>query len=683
MKETLMTSDLNIRPELLGLQTMISPFPQFTSSQRLMMLASHSGQMVNIHGAEVPKISSGYEPKFGKYEFETSSREQDMQIIQIIPKFRVNDTIKSNPSLTVVYRGADDGLIHCIDIDSYTALYKGFGYENKMLNKHLLMPNNFVSKDIKFTTSPNHDENGLYRMGVNANVVYMPASAVCDDAFVISDRLQKKLEHTAIVSAEFDVRPDMVPLNLYGNLEIYKSFPDIGDTVRDDGNLISFRPVSKDTFITDITGEELMIPERFHDESICVDNVSAEVIDVQVFMSNRVYQKFSEDQGPYQQFMKYQKQHYQYYDDIVKLYNNLVREGYKMGDTFNDKVMRAFGFGDNKIGRSIIPKDKREVIGFIHVKITYKYTRVVNKGFKITGDAGDKGVISDIWNIDRMPIDEFGNRADIIITGESGFNRLNPSQFYKQFINFASEILVGRIRSGEIPRNQAYEFILDFMNEVRPNYATLVRMQTKDHQQEYVDDVLEKGIHWTITPFCKTIGIDMVRRIMKKYKLKKSHIKYKKMINNNLTELTTKYKGIISSKYLYLLSKTPEGSINAVEYGYVSQFNTPIKPGSKEIKYQSNIGQTPIKDGEDETGMKTMSVGPEVVARLLSVYANSQPAIDKLQNMLLTADKPTDIEEIPMTYEQIILSNNNIAIFNHMFAVAGARIEQFDGRKYA
>ena len=114
-----------------------------------------------VDGCQTARIQSGYETKIGKYEFDKSTRDQDVQIIAVIPKFRVNaglQKIKNNPSLTVIYIGAEDGKVGYFEVDSYTELYSGFGYINKQMNFDQLQEGRLVSQTTKFVTSPNHED---------------------------------------------------------------------------------------------------------------------------------------------------------------------------------------------------------------------------------------------------------------------------------------------------------------------------------------------------------------------------------------------------------------------------------------------------------------------------------------------------------------------------------------------
>lgn len=669
------TSDLNVPIELLGMPAFMSPMLHKISTQRAAMFSAHAPQAMVVKGAEHARISTGMDVKVGRYSNNPSQREQDMQIKEIVPKFKSNTgrgLAINNPSITVIYLGADDNKISYIDIPSYTELGSGFGYINKKLNRHLLVKDNFVEKDTKFLTAPNHDGE-LYNLGVNANVCYIPDWGVADDAFVISKRLQKKLEHTVINTIALDLHIDDIPLNLYGDEIEYKVFPDLGETVRDDGCVIALRTHNTSSLLTDITTESLRTLEPLHDE-MHVAPPGAEIIDVQVFTNQRRYPALTKDEL-YTQLMQYQQQHIVYYETIVDLYNKYLKEGYKFSTKFINLVTRCNMLCYTRAGRQLNLMNKKEPVDYIHLKITWAMSRTVDKGFKLTDRCGSKGVISDVRETEDMPTTEDGVVADILISGESPFNRINDGQYTESFINYASEVIHNRLKASTATVDENYEYILKYINIVRPVYAKYLRESTSHNKAEFVDAVKQDGFYLIIPPYCKNIVPEIILRISKEMDIHRQKITYASYDkNDNRVVHDVEDVGIIGSKYLFLLGKIPIDSVNCVEYGFTSQFNLPIRPGSKTVKTQSLIGSTPCRYGEDETMIMCLSVDPVSVKRMYGIYATSPVARNMMMEQLLTAPKPTDIEHIPMTTEQIIKSDVSISLLKHQLAECGYEI---------
>lgn len=666
-------SDLNVPPQLVGTPALLAPMLHQTSSQRALMLSSNVPQVMVVHGAETARIQTGFETKYGRYELDSSARDQDVQILEIVPKFKLDiskNQINYNPTITVVYVGCDDNLIGSFDVNTYTSLHNGFGYINKKMNQHNLSKGNFIDKNMKFQTAPNHD-NGLYNLGVNAKVCYIPMWDTTDDAFVISKSLAKKLEHTVIETLTIDIHPDDIPLNLYGDYDDYKCFPDIGESVRQDGIILGFRTLGKSSFLSDLTQEALMRPDHNHDE-LHMAPVGAEIIDVEIFTNHKKYQELCT--GIYSQMMTYQTQYHNYYATMIDIYEKYKKANYQVRPEFNALITQYKGLCYFRGGKGMLLMNKKEPVDFIQIRLTYAYTRKVSRGFKLTSRDGAKGVISSIWEDEDMP-----NGADLLIAGESPFNRLNLGQNTEQFITFFADTIQGTINSLNMSTDNAYEYILEAIHDVRPVYAKFIRERTsrQDLKEQFVQACKEDGLYFIIPPFTNSITPEMMSNIIKKYNLEQSSLVYNATHADGTKErIETKFKTIVGSKYIYLLGKIPVDQLSCIEFGYVNQFKTPTKPKAKSTKTQSLFKQTPIRFGEDECAILTMSVGSALTCRLMGLYSNSPVAINELQYELLTHPKPTTLKSIKMTTESIIKTCSNINIFKHQLAATGYYIKR-------
>lgn len=664
-----LTADMRVRPELLGLEALLVPFLQHVSSQRITMFASNITQQLVLDGCEQPMIASGWEQKFAKYEFDYTTRDEDIQIIAIIPKFKTNvgaRPIPTFPSLTVIYLGCTTKKIGYFEMSRYMSQHDGFGYMYKWLNTHQLKPNMLIPKDMKFTTSPAIDRN-FYMQGVNANVAHMAMWDSTEDAFVISKSLQKKLRHSAIATLKVNIPEKAIPLNLYGTESEFSIMPDIGSVVKDDGIVVGLRHHSDETLM-DLTDQELMTPEYMHDELFHAIP-GAEIIDVQVFIAPAALKRIKQCRA-YDQLVKYQEQHYAYYESVINVYKE-VKDSYQLSSEFNNLVTRCMSLSQKQLSRNAVKlMNKKELVEFIHLKITYHWKREVSKGFKLTGRDGMKGVVSDVREDEDMPIDDLGFRADLIVSPESGFNRLTISPFFEQFFNRTSTIIQQRIIQGTIPHDQAYEYVLGYLNDVRPAYANLVRALTAQDKDSFIEHVKEKGIYLVISPFLDVDFSDLILMIAEKYNIVKTPVTFTQHLDGESFKVRTNEPVMIGSKFLFLLGKLPEAQLNVIEAGFVNQFSTPTKPGGK-VKEQCMFGQTPIRLGEDEICLLTMSLGPKTVARLMGINAASPKAQLELQRRLSTDRYPTRLEHIDMTTDEIIRTNNNISLMIHELGAAG------------
>ena len=680
--------DMNVRPELLGLHVLLNPFPQFDSSQRLTMEVAHTTQSMITHGAEAPVINTGFFNNIGKYEMTTETHGSG-HVIAVIPKYTpsvgVEFNIHSNPSWTVIYHDEETGLLSYFEIKDYMELGGTFGYRTKPIDRVVPEVGAYIGKGEKFRTSPNHTPDG-YALGVNANVVYMAHPATAEDAFVISDRLAEKFKHTAINTVSVNIESTDILLNLYGTDDYYKVFPDIGDHVRPDGKLLATRAVrtSKATkndadtdqvLITDVTAEALRTPSDLYDR-IFQAPPGAEVIDVEIFVNQKRWNEISSKEL-YSQIVRYQDQRTRYYEEVINVYNYSKNQGYRLSPELNNLVTNCKGWCMTRDGRNMTLMNKKEPVDFINLKITYAYTREINKGFKISDMHGAKGVTAKIVPWQQMPCDEYGNYADLIIVAESPCNRLNCGQLYEQYLNHVKMVVTKQAKdlldSGNI--EGAFQHLLDFCQTVRPNYAEVVAEgnQTVEAREEFVRDAVTHGLYMIIPPFCKTIKQDLILKLAKKFNIRRAPLRFG--VNpdgdDNYITVTSNFDGIIGTKYTLLIGKLPLGQMLGCSFAYVSQFQTPIKPGSKIAKAESLIGKTPVRYGEDEVRILVMSLGAQETARILGLYGNSPDAVDKLMRTLLTAEKPSCIGHIDMTDEEVIKHSVVVNQFHHMMLVCG------------
>ena len=291
-----------------------------------------------------------------------------------------------------------------------------------------------------------------------------------------------------------------------------------------------------------------------------------------------------------------------------------------------------------------------------------------------------KGVTSIIWPDDHMPVDEQGIRADIIQAPQSVFNRMNKGQLYEQFFNRAGSIMQKRVREGVYGNtNQTVEKVIDFFNDIRPKYAEHVKsmMKSNSDKERFLDAIEAEGIFFVIPPFCEHVNTAKVLEIAAKWDIKESPITYKQVQHDgSIQTFTTKSPACIGSKYIYLLGKIPLSQLSAIELGFTNQFGTPTKNDDKEIKSQCLFGRTPIRYGEDEVCIMTMSCGPDAIARMMGMISGSPRATNIMGKSLMSHPTPSNIEEIDVTTTEILQYNTNINIFDHMMAVIGYDVHE-------
>jgi hypothetical protein len=681
-------NNVNLEHRLIGFQATLVPFLPNISAGRLDMLASHLNQAMPLDGAEFPFIFSGYEQNLGEYEFSKTRRDQDIRVLAVIPKYPVihgERKINNNPSLTVIYQGLEDNKLHYMTVERYTKCSDGFGYENVYLNNHLLNVNQIIHKETQLVTSPIHKD-GLYCLGVNANVAYMTLEETIEDAMLISQSLADKMETTEIHRETITLDVAQHPLNTYGDDTEFKFLPDIGEVVNASGILFGCRPINGETFISDTQPASLSTPQFIHDK-IYYAPPGSEILDIEFHVARGA--KYSKHL--YSQMEKYTFAANRYWKEVIAVYQQ-YRNQYKLSDPFHTHVTTAIqrltaagetvpGF-PRRAKTKLIAKNKRP-IEFMQVTITYRSKRSCANGFKTTGRDGAKGVICRVAKDEDMPVDDFGFRADIVIDPASVHARMNVGQMYEQAINRTSEFVRRRLAelyySGNKPAG--WDLLVGYCKDINPNFGDLIEEtkrlpgtpigSTDQKMDRYMENCIQNGISLHVPPGLDTIGMPLIKKLRDKYQIPLSPVTFTQRDedDNVINTFRTKANVCIGSKYLYLLCKIPDPSSPGI--AHVNQYSTPMKPPPSD-RLLHPIRRAPIRFGEDEGRISLMDLAdPKEVMRLMCLQANSQKGVDLMIKELLTNPYPTRINRIPISNEDLLNSNIIVLMFRHQMATIG------------
>lgn len=701
----------SVDPRFLGIGPLLSAYSEKDSSQRLMMYGAHLPQAMVISGAEPPEVGTGFELLVGNYEFNPSKRENDIQVLAVIPKYVAGCgaypiKANSNPMITVIYRDNKTGEVNYFDLHKYTKGSDGHGYENQLMNTHMLTKDNYVPKEVQFQTSPCH-KNGMYGLGLNVNTAYVSLESITDDAFVISESLAKRCQSLAIRTVNFQVGLNKLPLNLYGDESEYKFMPDIGEAIRSDGILCGFREPDAVSYVSDTQYSALSRIQPLHDTLYFAQHPESVVIDVNIYVNK----KYKIPKNIYYQIQKYQDQNTRYHTAIVEAYNEAKARGYPISFAFNTLVTRSYALlradGKSKIpGLSVKPNitliQKKDPIEFLSISITYMYPNEVAPGYKFTGQCGDKGVACTILPDNMMPVDKYGIRADMLLDPASVFNRMNPGQLYIQETTRKNRFMQWRLnhmknggnvyepftitlpdgtQSDPIPPlppdvvcSTPYELLLQYFHDMNPKYGEMVKasMQTSGEIDDLLLESIFNKIYLIMPPFLNHTSPEWFLEMDRKYPSPATSVLITTVRRNgNLKYDWTLNPVTIGSKYVYCLCKIPQ--LKSSGPGYINQHKTPIHPSSH-AKLQYPISQTPVRAGEDEVRNMTMAVGPAPIARMIALHANSPEGLAKMMNSLVHDPHPTKINRIGATTRELINTNCINMTTQHLFSTFGVDI---------
>ncbi len=701
-------------PRLSGLTGVLNSGAEKDSASRADMFSSNLAQILPIAKPDFPLMYTGWEYHLGKYRIDPSERDQDVVILAVIPRYQVmsgDNQIKRNPSVTVIYKGMDDGKIGYFTMANY---YKGaneFGHRVDFINQSLLQKGSFLSKDVKLTTDASV-EGHMTKLGINANVAYMTLNTTIEDAMVVSRSAADKLTSLHVQRHGFEVKPNQHPLNLYGDNNFFKFFPDIGEYVNGDGILCAFRSIKPEASLIDAMPRTMRQPSMMHDFIVNAPP-GAEIIDIEVYLGAPTSEV---SWSAFNQIEKYLINTKNYWKQIYDTYTQHVRGSNGLTHAFNTLVTTSIARLSNMGVRIPGVNTKRRVdlltkndnrIDFLYMEITFAMPRLVREAHKITDRHGAKGVICAVVPDDEMPVDDFGIRADLVVDPISPVKRMNEAQpfessiarvneFVKQAtdeerINRVGEFVRRKIASVyKEPKNKnpgknstdnalAWKIYTDYLRDVSPYYLESVEMEVTTPSQ--IDDHLHElvhqpyGIHIHMLPFSKHVRKDdFVTKLYEKWQIPVSPVTFTTYDEQgNKIKARTEHPVEIGNKQIFVLSKVP--TIISSGIAITNQNGIPIRPSSHQAKMSSPISTNPIRFvGEDEDRVLALDVAMKAVVRAFTLMSNSPFGTRVMLTTILTSVEPMKIQRMPISDEDLIKTSGPMALMRHVASVTGVHL---------
>lgn len=278
-----------VHSEHLGIHS-INPYATYNASSRNVMFSSHLGQRLVIEGGDEEIIQTGVSREYGKYTFAVRMP-VDGTIINIIQKYPQSvskNSLSFNPETILIYEARETKEIDYISIPYHNTLHQYFGYKYKLNDEamDLIRHNGNIPKGTVFADTPCITENGGYKLGVNLNTAFMSHPSVAEDGVAISKSTAEKLKFRTFDTRIVSFGSKSFPLNLYGDLDNYKPFPEIGDYIRDDGILMMLRDYDLDTVPVNFHPYSCMEPDMIFDAATYVRGPTGRIVDIEVIGNN-------------------------------------------------------------------------------------------------------------------------------------------------------------------------------------------------------------------------------------------------------------------------------------------------------------------------------------------------------------------------------------------------------------
>ena len=265
----------------------LNPFASTNSSSRMQMFSNHISQRLVISGVTPKKIMTGMEVEFGKYTLANKMLENG-RIIKAIHRYPENNFIKDgfqlSPQTVALYEN-EDGEIGLIDLEWYCSLHPDFGFEYKKCEGLAkLSSGNIIPKDTVFLDTPCKDGD-MYNYGIELNIAFMSHPCVSEDGIGISRDVLDRLQYRVYEKRVVEWGKKDYPLNLYGDDDNYKPFPDIGEYINtsNKGLLMALREYDPLMVAIDQSKKALRHVDVVFDKCVYVSGNGGRIVDVKVY----------------------------------------------------------------------------------------------------------------------------------------------------------------------------------------------------------------------------------------------------------------------------------------------------------------------------------------------------------------------------------------------------------------
>lgn len=669
----------------MGMLALIAPYLKFNSSSRLGMLAHHLSQDICVRHPDKARTLTGFEDQIPVFDIRMPV---DGVVIKVFKKFAKTfgaPAFDNNPLTSVIFRNNDTGQYDVVQITQFNDAHINFTtrYVHMPIVKSL-HPGMAIRQGTLFARNPTQDEDGYFCAGVSANVVYLSLPASMEDGYIVSISFAYRAGLCRSESYVGSYGRKSYPLNAYGTADRFQAFPNNGEKIRPDGLVMAFRRYDPlyDGLLMSNDSLTMIDPEN----DICVYGIPGATVD-DITIESGIGESKTKVMTPpamaAQPEMYIDKIH-QYYDGLLEWYEDLSSKdkNINLSDSLTQLITRAYADRPNvKRYKNTTTGIVRRVYNSIpldeyRVKISVSYMMDLSQGCKMTGLHGDKGVICDIRPDDEMPIDEAGNRADVVKFGKSPIARTDPGQVYEPYINGAARDLSFWVRDvwNVLPKEQIWDRVYAYYTAVSTEFKTTIdkAFPTWREKIEHLEDIVKNGIYNVISPDDPDLNWEIFLRIEDVISPTYGRVTYKVDGETYLT----KDKAFIGVQQFIILEKSymrpMQISCGIIQHHGLLAGANKLMRNSRPSKLQASTIAS-----ETEGRLYPSIMGAEPVAKAFTI-ANSPAAQKQVVLAMLDSKYPTRIPKIegivPGSHRGVRLVNSVLTGFGT--AIVNAAVDE-------
>jgi len=321
--------------------------------------------------------------------------------------------------------------------------------------------------------------------------------------------------------------------------------------------------------------------------------------------------------------------------------------------------------GKPTAAESIAKVSRNKPIDTYIIEFVLATETIPDVGYKLSGLAGDKGVIVSILKSEEMPRDKDGLRADVICDDISTIKRMNYSRLYEQYIGRVCLHIKFQLRDYiNMDRHEVHgphavakhlkknmdldnaKKFYDYAKTMLINFYSLILEKISNHFLglsndewiEHINYVTANGPYLYITPNHDKSAKQIVKDLVASYNVRKDVVT---MMSPDGEWITTEEPILIGPLYMLLLEKTGD-SWSATSSARYQHFG--IIATSKADKYAYPYKNSAVRSiGETESRVYASYTSPLAIAEMIN-RSNSSVAHRAVVDSIMKADNPSSIE---------------------------------------
>lgn len=237
-----------------------------------------------------------------------------------------------------------------------------------------------------------------------------------------------------------------------------------------------------------------------------------------------------------------------------------------------------------------------------------------------------------------------GNRADIVKYEKSSVSRLNPGQFYEQYLTAASRDMSKWIVNNYpvLPLDQVWNKLLAFYQATAPlNHEVCTKKYlTEEKQRLHLQSIIDSGIYLTIPTDSPTLNIEIIDRVEQIIKPTYGPVSY---IDDTGKRVTTKHNCFIGQQKFMILEKSDLNPMS-ISTGYINHHGLLV--GANKSARIGHPAKTQSLKVTSETEFRAwLSImGPEPMVKHMTI-ANSPDAHKEVVRQIIQSDTPSNLSQ--------------------------------------